>query len=90
MIKLLKNQTENQWQQVLKTSGEQCNSVCCKTVKHGGGSDMVRWCCVVLWIFSKLTELWMQKNALQYNLESIWLAVASFFINNDDANTATA
>lgn len=57
MIKLLKNQTENQWQQVLKTSGEQCNSVCCKTVKHGGGSDMVRWCCVVLGIFSKVTEL---------------------------------
>lgn len=86
MIKLLKNQTENQWQQVLKTSGEQCNSVCCKTVKHGGGSDMVRWWRVVLGIFSKVTELWMQKK----NECSIWLAVASFFINNDDANTATA
>lgn len=86
MIKLLKNQTENQWQQVLKTSGEQCNSVCCKTVKHGGGSDMVRWWRVVLGIFSKVTELWMQKK----NECSIRLAVASFFINNDDANTATA
>lgn len=31
-----------------------------------------------------------EKEWMQYNPESIWLAVASFFINNDDANTATA